>query len=78
MSRPSYSAKIPSQHFKRPVVVRRQASPLAFFYVVYRREKTYPASQQPRQLDHPLVPPRHSDNSSTIAKEQQPTNTKKD
>jgi len=33
----------------------------AFFTVVKRREQTHPASLQPRQADHPLVPPRHKE-----------------
>jgi len=32
-----------------------------FAVVVKHREKNYPASAQPRQADHPLVPPRHND-----------------
>ncbi|KAH7921486.1 hypothetical protein BV22DRAFT_728207 [Leucogyrophana mollusca] len=32
-----------------------------FFYILKRREATHPASKQPRQLDNPLVPPRHRD-----------------
>lgn len=35
------------------------ASFAAFYVTVKHREQTYPASQQPRQADHPLVPPRH-------------------
>jgi hypothetical protein len=32
---------------------------IVFFTVLKHREKSHPASLQPRQLDHPLVPPRH-------------------
>lgn len=35
-----------------------------FFVVVKRREQTNPASHQPRQADHPLVPPRHKEPNS--------------
>ncbi|TFK72576.1 hypothetical protein BDN72DRAFT_316924 [Pluteus cervinus] len=33
----------------------------AFYSVVKRRETSSPASLQPRQQDHPLVPPRHKE-----------------
>lgn len=33
------------------------ASFATFYFVVQHREKTYPASSQPRHADHPLVPP---------------------
>lgn len=35
------------------------ASFATFYSVVKSREETAPASQRPRQADHPLVPPRH-------------------
>ncbi|KAH9914693.1 uncharacterized protein B0H18DRAFT_886695 [Fomitopsis serialis] len=31
----------------------------AFYFLARHRAATYPASQQPRQQDNPLVPPRH-------------------
>ncbi|KAJ7582470.1 hypothetical protein C8J56DRAFT_792423 [Mycena floridula] len=30
---------------------------VAFYFIVNHREKTNPASRNPRQLDHPLTPP---------------------
>jgi hypothetical protein len=33
----------------------------AFALVVKHRENTNPASKQPRQADHPLIPPRHKE-----------------
>lgn len=33
----------------------------AFFYLTKHQEAINPASKKPRQLDHPLVPPRHKD-----------------
>ena len=35
------------------------------YWLLKRRESTYPASIQPRQHDHPLVPPRQRDITST-------------
>ncbi|TFL05815.1 hypothetical protein BDV98DRAFT_499788 [Pterulicium gracile] len=32
-----------------------------FYLVNKHRERTSPASAGPRQLDHPLVPPRHKE-----------------
>ncbi|KAF9070310.1 hypothetical protein BDP27DRAFT_1220740 [Rhodocollybia butyracea] len=40
------------------VLVGLSLSSFIIFYTVTKyREKTNPASQYPRQLDHPLVPP---------------------
>ena len=39
---------------------------VAFAAVLKTRETTNPASSQPRQLDHPLVPPRHNDKDKNI------------
>ncbi|KAI0713333.1 hypothetical protein C8Q76DRAFT_620153 [Earliella scabrosa] len=33
----------------------------AFYATIRYRAATHPASAQPRQHDHPLVPPRHRD-----------------
>ncbi|OCH95226.1 hypothetical protein OBBRIDRAFT_721014 [Obba rivulosa] len=33
----------------------------AFYWLVNYRAKTYPASQQPRQRDDPLIPPVRKD-----------------
>ncbi|TFK42838.1 hypothetical protein BDQ12DRAFT_676873 [Crucibulum laeve] len=42
--------------------VALSVSSFAIFYsVIKRREQTNPASLQPRQADHPLVPPRHKE-----------------
>ncbi|TBU28981.1 hypothetical protein BD311DRAFT_662308 [Dichomitus squalens] len=34
---------------------------VAFYATLKHRSVHYPASAQPRQHDHPLVPPRHKD-----------------
>lgn len=34
---------------------------VAFYATLKYRQATYPASAQPRQADHPLVPPRHKE-----------------
>ncbi|RDX45461.1 hypothetical protein OH76DRAFT_955436 [Lentinus brumalis] len=34
---------------------------VAFYATLRYREATHPASAQPRQADHPLVPPRRKD-----------------
>ncbi|KAF8124013.1 hypothetical protein EV363DRAFT_724944 [Boletus edulis] len=41
------------------------ASGGTFYFVVKRREATHPASKQPLQRAHPLVPPRQHDHQDT-------------
>lgn len=40
-------------------------SAASFFVVVKYRANKYPPSEQRRQLDHPLVPPRHKESEDT-------------
>ena len=52
----------PRKHPHPALFVAISALSFAAFYATLKhRATTHPASAQPRQHDHPLVPPRHKD-----------------